>query len=319
VENLFPRVGYYSRVSNTIYRSPHHITGFWVPVRSGDPLTTGSLGAGVLVEPGIYGRGLKIDCRVMVDGGCVEIKPARIIEEEAMLGNGIEVRSSIPLGMGGAVSAFIALALSCEAIKNRLGSCSVKENLLEASRLAHKAEVLSLTGLGDVIAMVTGGGLVMRLKPGAPGYGEAIAIRDPELDRVFFTIASIERRITTPDMLSTMWDRIASAGMEAYREFQKDPGLEMFLEISNGFSRRVGFLSGDFGNAIDRSLDPLVRRGEVLGYYAKKSLLVIAHRKGAELEIPRSIGSLVKKVLGIYKPAVKGFEAVGDMDTSGSS
>ena len=319
MENFFLRAGYYSRVSITIYRSPHHITGFWVPVRSGDPLTTGSLGAGILVEPGISGRGLGIDCKVMINGDCVEIKPAKIIGEEAILRGGVEVKPSIPLGMGGAVSAFIALALSCEAVKDRLGPCSVKENLLEASKLAHKAEVLSLTGLGDIIAMVTGGGLVLRLKPGAPGYGEAIAIRDPELDRVLFTIASIEKRITTPDMLSTMWDRIISVGSEAYREFQRDPSLERFLEISNRFSRRVGFLSGEFGYAIDRSLDPLVRRGEVLGYYAKKSLLVIAHREGAEHEISRSIDGFVKKVLGTYRSAAKGFEAFGDMDTPGSS
>lgn len=296
------------------YRSPHHITGFWVPVRSSDPLTTGSLGAGVLIEPGIVGKGSNGSsnmCRVYVDDRCVELPISRIIEEDVgVLAGSVDVKPSIPLGMGGAVSAFISITLSCEAIKSRVGPCTARESLMEASRIAHKAEVLSLTGLGDVIAMITGGGLVLRLRPGAPGYGEATAIKDPELDRVLFTIASIERRITTPDMLSSMWDRIATHGSEAYKEFQRNPTLERFLEISNRFSRSVGFLSGDLGEAIDRSLDPLARRGDVLGYYAKKSLLVVAHRRGAEEDVLRSIGGVVKKVLGVYRSAARGFEAV---------
>ena len=290
-----------------------------MPIRSGDPLSTGSLGAGILIQPGIFGEGLGGGCGVVVNGECVEIKLARVIGGEGALGSGVDVRSSIPLGMGGAVSAFISLALSCEAIEGRLGSCLTREGLLEASRLAHRAEVLSLTGLGDVIAMVTGGGLVLRLRAGAPGFGEAVAIRDPELGVVLFTIASIERGITTPDMLSTMWDRIVSVGLEVYREFQRDPGLVRFLEMSNRFSRAVGFLSGGFGDAIDRSLAPLVRRGSVLGYYAKKSLLVIAHERGVEEEVSGSIGGFVKKVLGIYRSAEGGFEAFGDMGSAGSS
>lgn len=256
---------------------------------------------------------------MVVDSECLELPVVRVIEEDAGLRSGVSVRASIPLGFGGAVSAFISIALACEAIKGEMGLCTARENLVKASRIAHKAEVLSLTGLGDVIAMITGGGLVLRVKPGAPGYGEAIAIRDPGLDRVFFTIALIERRITTPEMLSTMWDRIASHGSKAYSDFIRNPSFERFLEISNSFSRNIGFLSGDFGDAVKRTLDPLVRRGEILGYYAKKSLLVIAHERGSEEIISRSVGGIVKKVLGIYRSAAKGFEAIGDdMDTQGS-
>ncbi len=301
------------------YRSPHHITGFWYPVRSDDPLTTGSLGAGILVEPGIVGRGSTNKCGVIIDSNCLELPVSRVIREATGIEKSVSADPSIPLGMGGAVSAFISIALSCEVLRSYSRSCVSREALLEASGLAHKAEVLSLTGLGDVIAMITGGGLVLRLKPGAPGYGEAIAIRDPGLDRVFFTIAIIERRITTPDMLSSMWDRISSYGSEAYRDFQRDPGFERFLEISNRFSRNIGFLSGDLGEAITRTLDPFVRRGEALGYYAKKSLLVIAHERGSE-DISRSLLGVAKKVLGIYRPAGRGFEAFEhNMDTPESS
>lgn len=302
------------------YRSPHHITGFWYPVRSDDPLTTGSLGAGILVEPGIVGRGSIDRCGVVINSNCLEIPVARVIREATGFEKGVMVNPSIPLGMGGAVSAFTSIALSCEALRSYSRSCVSREGLLETSRLAHKAEVLSLTGLGDVIAMITGGGLVLRLKPGAPGYGEAISIRDPGLDRVFLTIAIIERRITTPDMLTSMWDRISSYGSEAYRDFQRNPGFERFLEISNRFSRKIGFLSGDLGEAVTRTLDPFVRRGEVLGYYAKKSLLVVAHERGSGEDISRSLAGVVKKVLGIYRPAERGFEAVERfVDTPGSS
>ncbi|MEM1610179.1 MAG: hypothetical protein QXQ57_00855 [Sulfolobales archaeon] len=246
-------------------------------------------------------------CIVEVGDICFDKGPVEVITREKRVAHGLYIRSSVPLGIGGAVSAFTALALSCEALRAEGRDCRSKEDLLEASRIAHRAEVLALTGLGDVIAMVTGGGLVMRLKPGAPGIGYAIAIRDSTLDFVEFTLAQIDRRITTVDVLRDLWDRIYRYGREAYRGFEKNPSLESFIEISHRFSQEVGFLDKDLKSSLDKTLSPYHGKGYLLGYYAKKSILVIAHEKGLGDEIASAIGGIVKRVLGIYRISYEGF------------
>jgi len=290
------------------------VTGFWIPVRGEDTCRTGSLGVGILLEPGmvayerVYGS-----CAVEFEGICIDRGPVEVILTEGRVANHLEIVSSIPPGVGGAVSAFISLSLSCEALKAMGKPCSSREGVLEASRMAHRAEVIALTGLGDVIAMVTGGGLVMRLMAGAPGVGSAIAINDPMLGSVEFTLAQIDKGATTPEILRGMWEKIYEHGRKAYKDFEKSPGLEAFLEAARRFSRGVGFLDRGLEEGLEKALAPYSRRGSVLGYYVKKSLAVVAHERGLGTEILRSlggVGSRVKRVFGVYRVAYRGFEAV---------
>ncbi|MEM1611300.1 MAG: hypothetical protein QXQ57_06615 [Sulfolobales archaeon] len=277
-------------------------------MRGRDPYSTGSLGVGILLEPGMMAYEKPASsCIVEVGDICFDKGPVEIITREKKVAHPLYIRSSVPPGVGGAVSAFTALALSCEALRAEGRDCRSREDLLEASRIAHRAEVLSLTGLGDVIAMVTGGGLVMRLKPGAPGIGYAIAIRDPMLDSVEFTLAQIDRRITTVDVLRDLWDRIYRYGKEAYRRFERDPSLESFIEISHRFSQEVGFLDRDLKNSLDEIISPYRGKGYLLGYYIKKSILVIAHEKGLGDEIAPAIGRIVKRIFGVYRVSHEGF------------
>lgn len=299
-----------------IYRAPHHVTGFWVPVRSGSPETTGSLGAGILIEPGMEASPKSVqNCASEVGGSCVEVAPISILSREGTAS--VSARSSIPLGKGGAVSAFLSLAYSCEILRQRGVPCTSGEGLSRAALMAHAAEVASLTGLGDVIAMLTGGGLVVRTRPGAPGFGSAEPLRDPDLWRVEVTVAVLERPMTTPEMLRSMWDRLSEAGRLAFERFISSPSLESFLAISRDFSRRMGFLTRDLEEKILRSLGSLVAGGSVAGFYAKKSLILIFHERGAE--IPEGLG----RTLGGYtlrcRVSEKGFEAVGRADPQGSS
>jgi len=63
--------------------------------------------------------------------------------------------------------------------------------------------VRALTGLWDVIAMFTGDP-VMRLRPGALGFGHAIAIDDPSVDGFLIVLGIVERILSTPNMLKGM-------------------------------------------------------------------------------------------------------------------
>ena len=292
----------------TVYRAPYHVTGFWIPLKDRDPYSTGSLGVGILLEPGMIAYDKPVDsCIVEVGDICLDKGPVEVITRERRVAHGLYIRSSVPPGVGGAVSAFTALAVSCEALRAEGRGCRSREDLLEASRIAHRAEVLALTGLGDVIAMITGGGLVMRLKPGAPGIGCAIAIRDPALKSVEFTLAQIDRQITTADVLKGLWEKIYKYGKEAYREFEKDPSLESFIELSHRFSQEVGFLDRDLKSSLDETLTPYRGKGHLLGYYVKKSMLVIAHEKRVGSEIASAVRGIVKRVFGIYRVAYEGF------------
>lgn len=302
-----------------IYRSPHHISGFWVPYRHETPELMGSLGVGILIEPGMEARSCR-GCSVSLDGACIEMPVAQYIYERLGVSSCIDIRSTVPPGVGGAVSAFASISLACEAMRIRGHPCTSREALLEASKAAHYAEVRALTGLGDVIAMLTGGGLVMRLRPGAPGFGHAIAIDDPSIDGFSIVLGVVERNLSTPDMLRGMWDSIYNYGSMAYRSFKDDPGFLKFLELSNMFSRSTGFLDRGLEERLNRSLSTHMRRGFVAGYYVKKSLLVVAVERGYENEIAEILEKVVKRVLGIYRIARKAYEAVWDgVDTPRSS
>ncbi len=217
---------------------PHHVTGFWLPYYSDSPLTTGSLGAGLLLdyavatfsEEGVYYNGTYIG-----------------------EGPGVEISTPYPLGYGYAGSAVLNIAKYV-----RLRGLS-----LEAFQMAHAAEVAAGTGLGDVLAIYTGGCLVVRLKPGAPGVGRAVGYDCPPLTAL--TVHT--RRIDTSAMLRDLKTLLATEGRKAMEQMP-DGDFYSFLAIARRFSLAVGFLTKE----LDAELAGL--RGAV-GHYAKKGVLVV--------------------------------------------
>jgi len=234
---------------------PHHITGFWLPHYTDDPLTTGSLGAGLLLEyavatfreEGVYYNGMYM-------GG----------------GPGVEIHTPYPLGYGYAGSAVLNIARYV-----RLRGLS-----LEAFREAHVAEVAAGTGLGDVLAIYTGGCLVVRTKPGAPGVGQAEGYDCPSLAVVTVHIRHVETR----EMLRSLRGALEAEGKRAL-ERAVDGDFYAFLETARSFSLAVGFL--------DRELDVEISKLKgVVGHYAKKGVLVVV----AELDSLEEVLSYVRRL-----------------------
>lgn len=236
---------------------PSHVTGFFVPRWASDPLETGSVGAGLVLEPGVsFGFRRSVETSLVLNGS--EFRSDALLE---LLPRGLEVRvgSELPVGAGYAMSASLALAcsLSAELSQDRL-------DLLEAFRRAHVAEVRAMTGLGDVLALHGGRGLVVRLRPGAPGIGEVQVIDVPE-DLV--VVSAVLGSMSTTEMLTRYADRIRLHGSEALRRFLSDPTLERYLECSHSFARGVGFLTPE----LEERVRPL--RDLIVGYSVKKRVL----------------------------------------------
>ncbi|MEZ0318971.1 MAG: pantothenate kinase [Pyrobaculum sp.] len=251
---------------------PLHISSMWSPVYDADELKTGSVGAGVLLWPGV-----KVSLR----------RGDKLPHVDAVLrrlGISVEASYSSPVepgrgyGVSGAVSLGTALAAAAAAGRP----------LLEAAQAAHVVEVAMGTGLGDVVAQFHGGGIEARVKPGAPGVGFVDRVPHPA---GLVALVHEYGREETPSMLRRLAGFLSSEGRRIVEKFLKEPTYEAFLKYSAEFSRRAGFLTQDVEAEISAC------RRLVEGYYAKKGVLVaLAYKDVAEeaVQCLRGVGLSVR-------------------------
>lgn len=257
-----------------------NISGFWVPQRGRTHRDTGSLGASLTLEPPVVFRVTRGSCPIRINGVCIdEYHP--IVRELLAAGVSVDGLSPVPLGVGSAVSGALAIALAYTYLYLRGGA---EPDPRDVGALAHSIEVEVGGGLGDVICQIVGGGLVLRRAPGPPGVGEATPI---PVEDVEVTLGVFIDRITTREMLLKFADKFMSIGPKVYREFISKPDLRNFLRLSREFSMAVGFISQRMANELEKALGDLT--DGVMGYFVKKSLLVVIHRPGMGLAVRRAI------------------------------
>ncbi|MFN7105722.1 MAG: GHMP kinase [Pyrobaculum sp.] len=242
---------------------PHHLTGFWLPHYGRDLTAAGSTGAGLLLA----------EAEAKPAGGEVVYNGVSVAR-----GVGVQISSPYPAGYGYAASAVINIAKEVA----RLGLSP------SAFVAAHVEEVRNMTGLGDVLAIYTGGCLVVRIKPGAPGVGEAYSLRCPKVMLITLDLS----RYDTGAMLREKADAIREAGREL--NFFKDPTFDTFLTYARQFSERVGFMP------------PWARRllegvPGVVGYFAKKGVLAVV----AERDRWRDVAQLLAERGAIHVAELK--------------
>ncbi|HEV8359121.1 MAG TPA: GHMP kinase [Candidatus Thermoplasmatota archaeon] len=255
-----------SEVQEAAAFSPGHITAFFeIHDSHPDPARRGSRGAGLSVDLGAVShvRVLRSDepgIAIMINEEAAEA-PVTERAIRALVGRSavrVEVRTQLHLpvsqGFGmsaaGALSAALALAKALRLPKS------------DAVIAAHKAEVESATGLGDVVAAVQGG-VEIRREPGLPpwGYVERV-VGEGEL-----VLCVLEGPLETRAVLgdAEARKRIQKAGKAALVAFSERPTLPNLFRVGKQFSL-------DSGLATEKVLRA-IRAAELAEGLASQSML----------------------------------------------
>jgi pantoate kinase len=224
---------------------PSHITGFFAAHRRDDARLSGSIGCGLCLslgatttiaaaEIGALGENA---AQILLNGQSSSAPVSRfVVQKLAPAPVRVETKLQMPFGAGFGASG--AGALSCAYALNSYLDMGLTAD--QAAAVAHEAEVINRTGLGDVIAQ-NAGGLVVRLQPGAPGMGRIDKIPVPSLPISFV----VRGPISTRDVLSDEKTMAAvnSAGEAALKELLKRPTFSRFMQLSRRFTVQSGLAS----------------------------------------------------------------------------
>jgi len=238
---------------------PSHITGFFEIIDNQDPLKKGSRGAGVVMDKGVTtelkitegdGVEIKINGKYDLRNSTITEKTIEIIKRRYDLNNKkirINHHTEVPIGAGFGASAAFALGTS-------LGISKVLElpvSFIKAAQIAHLAELEMKSGLGDVIGEITGG-IVLRLKEGAPGVGKTEKIASDQYEDLY-VISKTFGGIKTSDVIEDpLYKRkINQMGHNLLQELIIEPEPEKFMELSRRFAEKTGLMSQEVEEAVN--------------------------------------------------------------------
>lgn len=230
---------------------PSHITGFFEIIDNPDPLKKGSRGAGLVLDKGILtevvvrdGEGVTVKVNGELESplSSVTYKTVDIVGDSFPLeGKKIDVSHDfeIPVGSGFGVSAACALGTSLGIAK----ALKLPLTFNKSAAMAHLAEIEIKSGLGDVIAEVTGG-LAIRLKEGAPGYGvtdKVLLTQGEEYYIISKTLGEIETSTIIEDPI---WKgKINRTGKTLLNQLLETPDIQTFFKLSRRFAEETSLMS----------------------------------------------------------------------------
>lgn len=217
--------------------SPGHITCFFSPVRTGDMLSTGSVGAGIKTSLGstvVLEERSDRKILVRMDGRDAECNVTRSIIEKIAPSRGFDVTitNGLPVGQGFGMSAAGALAAG-------LCACEiVGKDVDEAYRAAHISEIEGGGGLGDVSAILCGSHVPVRTVAGLPPIGKVI---DSGL-KLDLNVAVLGEPLNTGKILGNadVVKAISEIGPASVEEFAGYPTVRKLFELSKVFSEDTG-------------------------------------------------------------------------------
>ena len=227
---------------------PGHISGYFKRIEGKSVATTGSIGAGIVISEGVTATVIPaITTTVSVNyrnrtGNLIPYSktspPVEYVLKKLGITASVITECCLPIGAG--------FGLSAAALISTLTAVNRSHNLMliphDIAALAHEAEVVHRTGLGDVAAC-QGGGRVVRSGPGIDGA----IIRSFDLPEPLYAVSF--GPISTPSVLGSMeqMNRVAAA-------YPSDPPKDSgdFFTISRLFAEKSGLLT--------REASPVIRQ-----------------------------------------------------------
>ena len=227
---------------------PGHITCFFHPVRSYDPMQAGSRGVGIKLS-----KGAKVsleernDDRIItiMDGTECDcgITKAAIREIDRTRGYNVIIENDLPVGQGFGMSAAGSLAAAlcaCEA---------VGKGIEEAFGAAHRSEIAGGGGYGDVSGIRGHSHVPIRSIAGLPPFGKVI---NSGLRMKNVTVAVLGTPLNTGDTLSNKETvaKIQEYGSRMVTDFIERPSIELLFDYSKEFSKAIGLETQEMKKAL---------------------------------------------------------------------
>lgn len=235
--------------SEVTYWVAGHLTGiFEIKDSSENILEKGSLGAGLSINRGVqtsvsYNDQSDVDiyfnnkkmhfANTTVTRKVIELLVPLKARTHLQINHDFEV----PLSAGFGASA--AGALGCAFSINDF--LKLNHSKIKLFQIAHQAEVLLRSGLGDIIGLYQGG-LEIRTKEGAPGYGKTIAFKnddDWKLATKSFGSLPTSEVLSDPDKRQL----INSSGRKMVQKLVKTPIYSEFIHLTKNFTHSAALMS----------------------------------------------------------------------------
>lgn len=248
-------MGFFPR---TTFIIPLHVSGIWIPHYVENHVEAGSTGVGLNLSVFLKAYFLGGECSITLNGEKVLGEQARKVCELSGVNVATYAQAPLPLGHGFGISAALLISHSLAA------HIVLGKPLLRALQVAHALEVEYRTGLGDVIAEYLGG-IVVRLKPGAPGVG--VAYRVLPRERVDLVVINLGVPESTSTMLSRMTKEDYELGRALMKKIVESEDIRVLFECSRVFTSKL--FNYQRAEATIKGLPG------VIDYYMKKSALVL--------------------------------------------
>jgi pantoate kinase len=228
---------------------PSHITCFFSIHNDPNPLKKGSCGTGILIDKGVktivkpLNRNeiaIKINGKLDYKNDIISKKTANYMKNKYNINEGIAINHEIdvPIGSGFGTSASSALGIAIAI--NKVFDLRIKP--IKLYQIAHKIEVESGSGLGDVIAEISKG-IVVRTKPGAPNFGKTKNIHFDDLYIVTKTLGEIDTLSIISNSIITK--KINEIGIFNQKTFLKNITIKNLLDCSYNFAVNTGLANND--------------------------------------------------------------------------
>ena len=217
---------------------PGHISGYFQRITGAKHHATGSIGAGIVIDPGVrvtVSPARSTTVRILqqtVHGSNKQVAdhspPVTSVLNRLGVDASVVTECILPIGAGFGLSAAALLATLTAA--DRIFELGLSSR--EISHIAHETEIEYRTGLGDVSACQDGG-RVLRTSPGIDGAIERFFDVEPAVHAISFgpihtpsVIGSSEQMERVARAFPVTGQRTIPGFFDSCREFSKKSGLE---------------------------------------------------------------------------------------------